>query len=62
LKLLEKESSKVIDIVKRDSLYSCCFTKGYFRLMKGTGSLLKIGELDGEEMIGWYKKLRYFSP
>lgn len=63
-KLLSQETSVCIDIVLPDSDYSCCFTKGYFRMMKGTGSLLKLGDKNEEDqtMMGWSKKLRYFSP
>jgi tRNA (cytosine38-C5)-methyltransferase len=38
--LLSKESSQVIDLVTYESNNTNCFTKGYGRLLKGTGSIL----------------------
>lgn len=72
-KVLAKRS-KVLDIVRPDSLVSCCFTAGYTRYCEGTGSVLQaVGErgdmdrvyskLDGEgvEVLSELK-LRYFTP
>lgn len=38
--ILSKESSLVVDLVTLDSISTNCFTKGYGRFLKGTGSLL----------------------
>jgi hypothetical protein len=39
-KLLQKESSMVIDLATIESNNTNCFTKAYGRLLKGTGSIL----------------------
>lgn len=72
-KLLAKRS-KVLDIVREDSLISCCFTAGYTRYCVGTGSVLQaVGEredmdrvyskleVEGVEVLSELK-LRYFTP
>jgi len=72
-KLLAKRS-KVLDIVRGDSLVSCCFTGGYSRYCEGTGSVLQmVGEredmdrvyskfdVDGVDVLKELK-LRYFTP
>ncbi|XP_022132299.1 tRNA (cytosine(38)-C(5))-methyltransferase isoform X2 [Momordica charantia] len=53
-----------MDIVYPDSRRCCCFTKSYYRYVKGTGSLLAPFE---EEKMGKAhslkeQKLRYFTP
>jgi len=66
--------SKVLDIVRKDNLVSCCFTAGYYRYCQGTGSVLQVvGERedmdrvyskldsDGVEVLSELK-LRYFTP
>ncbi|KRX57619.1 tRNA (cytosine-5-)-methyltransferase, partial [Trichinella sp. T9] len=45
-----------MDIVCRDDTSSNCFTKGYGRYVKGTGSILRCKMQDGTE------KLRFFTP
>ncbi|KAI3876939.1 hypothetical protein MKX03_032484 [Papaver bracteatum] len=53
-----------MDIVYSDSKRCCCFTKSYYRYVKGTGSLLatiqpeKKGKLSPLSEQG----LRYFTP
>jgi tRNA (cytosine38-C5)-methyltransferase len=39
--ILQKPSSWCFDIVTADSLHTACFTKGYGRYIKGTGSILQ---------------------
>jgi len=62
----------VLDIIRKESLMSCCFTAGYTRYCEGTGSVLQtVGakeEMDEayaskdnlEALMGL--RLRYFSP
>ncbi|XP_068648682.1 tRNA (cytosine(38)-C(5))-methyltransferase 2 [Aristolochia californica] len=66
LSLIERWGS-AMDIVYPDSKRCCCFTKSYYRYVKGTGSLLataqnkphlKKGEISSLEELG----LRYFTP
>ena len=65
---------KILDIVRSDSVVSCCFTSGYYRYCEGTGSVLQ-GEGKKEDMDRVYSKvdnegvevlrelkLRYFTP
>jgi len=72
-KVLAKHS-RVLDIVRKDSMVSCCFTAGYTRYCEGTGSVLQgagtVEDLDrvyrdleekGLEVLKELK-LRYFSP
>jgi hypothetical protein len=40
--ILQKKSSRSIDIVHYDSNKTLCFTKSYGKLLKGSGSLLQI--------------------
>lgn len=60
-----------MDIVTRDDENSCCFTGGYFRYSKGTGSMLTIlsrNEFNNIENnipdtdINRLLHLRYFTP
>jgi len=66
--------NKILDIVRKDSFVSCCFTSGYYRYCEGTGSVLQ-GEGRKEDMDRVYSKLesegvevlrelklRYFTP
>jgi len=54
----------LFDIVSKNSINSCCFTKGYGRLVEGSGSVLQTGETsnisDNSSLLPL--KLRYFSP
>ena len=47
-KLLDRESSMVIDLATLESNNTNCFTKAYGRLLKGTGSIL----LTDKELYG----------
>ena len=64
-KILEKDSSRSMDIVTLENKSTNCFTKNYSRLFKGTGSLLLIdaslykANLDLKTLE---KKLRFFTP
>ncbi|XP_047327850.1 tRNA (cytosine(38)-C(5))-methyltransferase 2 [Impatiens glandulifera] len=54
-----------MDIVYPDSKRCCCFTKSYFRYVKGTGSLLATTSAklkDKKEASLEDKQLRYFTP
>lgn len=53
-----------MDIVYSDSKRCCCFTKSYFRYVKGTGSLLAaVKPKSGEHMLLLQDQyLRYFTP
>lgn len=63
--ILEKDSSRSMDIVTLENKSTNCFTKNYSRLFKGTGSLLLIDaslyktNLDLKTLE---KKLRFFTP
>jgi len=65
--LLERHRT-VLDIVTREAESCCCFTGGYTRYAKGTGSVLCTGtqeQLDTayrEEGRGLDRLLRYFTP
>ncbi|XP_020621439.1 tRNA (cytosine-5-)-methyltransferase-like isoform X2 [Orbicella faveolata] len=65
------------DIVNRQSARSCCFTKAYGHYAEGTGSVLKMADIDDTEIFERYRdltddqsklellsvlKLRYFTP
>jgi tRNA (cytosine38-C5)-methyltransferase len=43
-KILSNESSSSIDIVTFESNQTCCFTKGYSKLLKGSGSVLLLDQ------------------
>ncbi|KAL4033912.1 hypothetical protein IC575_007030 [Cucumis melo] len=53
-----------MDIVYPDSRRCCCFTKSYYRYVKGTGSLLAPFEAErmGKAHSLKEQKLRYFTP
>ncbi|KAK9682647.1 hypothetical protein RND81_10G087100 [Saponaria officinalis] len=53
-----------MDIVYADSKRCCCFTKSYYRYVKGTGSLLATiqPELKGKVSPLEQQGLRYFTP
>ncbi|KAL9233889.1 hypothetical protein vseg_008824 [Gypsophila vaccaria] len=53
-----------MDIVYADSKRCCCFTKSYYRYVKGTGSLLATiePELKGKLSPLEHQGLRYFTP
>ncbi|KNA21545.1 hypothetical protein SOVF_042200 [Spinacia oleracea] len=63
LNLIERWGS-AMDIVYSDSKRCCCFTKSYYRYVKGTGSLLATIEpkLKGKESSLKSQGLRYFTP
>ncbi|CAG8770281.1 6246_t:CDS:2, partial [Racocetra persica] len=43
---------KLFDIVKPSSTRSCCFTKGYYHYVEGTGSILQLNEeLDAPQLF-----------
>lgn len=67
----------LLDIVNRESERSCCFTKAYGHYAEGTGSVLKMADIDDAEIFERYRdatddqsksallsvlKLRYFTP
>ena len=67
--------AKVLDVVRSDSLVSCCFTSGYHRYCEGTGSVLQTQgtEEDFHEAYRAFSdtsdvehlkklQLRYFTP
>ncbi|KAF6164534.1 hypothetical protein GIB67_025360 [Kingdonia uniflora] len=67
LSLIERILKEDVDIVYPDSKRCCCFTKSYYRYVKGTGSLLATVQNDKQpvkdnvyslEKLG----LRYFTP
>ncbi|KAL1921808.1 uncharacterized protein VTP21DRAFT_10450 [Calcarisporiella thermophila] len=65
-KILQKYGL-LFDIVKPSSKRSCCFTKGYHRLVEATGSILQMEEnLDTYQYAVEGKmdvlRLRYFTP
>ncbi|KAG7610378.1 C-5 cytosine methyltransferase [Arabidopsis suecica] len=53
-----------MDIVYPDSKRCCCFTKSYYRYVKGTGSLLATVQpiIKGKESCLKEQRLRYFTP
>lgn len=63
LSLVERWGS-AMDIVYPDSKRCCCFTKSYFRYVKGTGSLLATiqPKVKGKESLLKSQGLRYFTP
>ncbi|KAL5729501.1 tRNA (cytosine(38)-C(5))-methyltransferase [Ranunculus cassubicifolius] len=65
LSLIERWGS-AMDIVYPDSKRCCCFTKSYYRYVKGTGSLLATISKGGEEVNKvtslMEQGLRYFTP
>ncbi|OVA00497.1 C-5 cytosine methyltransferase [Macleaya cordata] len=64
LSLIEKLGS-AMDIVYPDSKRCCCFTKSYYRYVKGTGSLLAtVQQPEKKGKVSPLKEqgLRYFTP
>ena len=64
-KVLNKESSKAMDVVLFESKSSNCFTKNYTRLIKGSGSILLTDSKlysDNIDLGSCKGKLRFFSP
>lgn len=68
LSLIERWGS-AMDIVYPDSKRCCCFTKSYYRYVKGTGSLLATSEIfkygsTQKPEVHYLKELglRYFTP
>ncbi|KAF5175560.1 tRNA (Cytosine-5-)-methyltransferase [Thalictrum thalictroides] len=63
LNLIERWGS-AMDIVYPDSKRCCCFTKSYFRYVKGTGSLLATVQPQRKDKVSSLKEqgLRYFTP
>ncbi|KAI6681458.1 hypothetical protein NL676_035339 [Syzygium grande] len=63
LSLIERWGS-AMDIVYPDSRRCCCFTKSYYRYVKGTGSLLATvqPEMKGKGFPLKEQCLRYFTP
>ncbi|XP_074281521.1 tRNA (cytosine(38)-C(5))-methyltransferase 2-like isoform X2 [Silene latifolia] len=63
LSLIDRWGS-AMDIVYADSKRCCCFTKSYYRYVKGTGSLLATiqPELKGKVSPLEKQGLRYFTP
>uniref|UniRef100_A0A6M2F9Y8 Uncharacterized protein n=1 Tax=Populus davidiana TaxID=266767 RepID=A0A6M2F9Y8_9ROSI len=63
LSLIERWES-AMDIVYPDSKRCCCFTKSYYRYVKGTGSLLATIQpnIKGKESSLKKQGLRYFTP
>lgn len=66
--LLSKSRGYCFDIVKSDSIRTCCFTKSYSRFIKGTGSVVQTIEIPAfaydfnhPERLSALK-LRYFTP
>ncbi|KAK2993761.1 hypothetical protein RJ640_025068, partial [Escallonia rubra] len=65
LSLLERWGNAMVeDIVYPDSKRCCCFTKSYYRYVKGTGSLLATVQRRAEDKIESLEGLRprYFTP
>ena len=64
--ILSKESSIAMDIVTLNDNSTICFTKNYTKLMKGSGSILLIGDDNNndekKDLISLFGKLRYFTP
>ncbi|CAN8252277.1 unnamed protein product [Cochlearia groenlandica] len=63
LSLIERWGN-AMDIVYPDSKRCCCFTKSYYRYVKGTGSLLATVQpkIKGKETCLKEQRLRYFTP
>lgn len=62
LSLIERWGS-AMDIVYPDSKRCCCFTKSYYRYVKGTGSLLATGQSKKDKASLLEEQcLRYFTP
>ncbi|XP_052204548.1 tRNA (cytosine(38)-C(5))-methyltransferase 2 [Diospyros lotus] len=63
LNLIERWGN-AMDIVYPDSRRCCCFTKSYYRYVKGTGSLLATIQPKTEDKASSLKEqgLRYFTP
>ncbi|XP_028799145.1 tRNA (cytosine(38)-C(5))-methyltransferase 2 isoform X2 [Neltuma alba] len=62
LGLIERWGS-AMDIVYSDSKRCCCFTKSYYRYVKGTGSLLATVQLEKKDKTSLKElRLRYFTP
>ena len=64
-KILEKDSSRSMDIVTLENKSTNCFTKNYSRLFKGTGSLLLLDASlykPNLDLNTLEKKLRFFTP
>ncbi|KAL6344898.1 hypothetical protein AAG906_006655 [Vitis piasezkii] len=62
LSLIERWGS-AMDIVYPDSKRCCCFTKSYYRYVKGTGSLLATGQSKKDKASSLEEQcLRYFTP
>ncbi|XP_057959292.1 tRNA (cytosine(38)-C(5))-methyltransferase 2 isoform X2 [Malania oleifera] len=63
LSLIERWGS-AMDIVYPDSKRCCCFTKSYYRYVKGTGSLLAMVQPKKNNEVSSLKEqaLRYFTP
>ncbi|XVE63522.1 hypothetical protein DITRI_Ditri07aG0026800 [Diplodiscus trichospermus] len=63
LSLIERWGS-AMDIVYPDSKRCCCFTKSYYRYVKGTGSLLATVQPKNKGKASSLKEqcLRYFTP
>ncbi|CAM8895327.1 unnamed protein product [Rhodiola kirilowii] len=62
--LIERWGS-AMDIVYPNSKRCCCFTKSYYRYVKGTGSLLAAGDQgdDNDKLSSLTsQRLRYFTP
>ncbi|MQM20692.1 hypothetical protein Taro_053717 [Colocasia esculenta] len=61
LSLIERWGS-AMDVVFPDSKRCCCFTKSYYRYIKGTGSLLATVQVNEGEVPLKELGLRYFTP
>ncbi|XP_054788206.1 tRNA (cytosine(38)-C(5))-methyltransferase 2 isoform X2 [Prosopis cineraria] len=62
LSLIERWGS-AMDIVYSDSKRCCCFTKSYYRYVKGTGSLLATVQPERKDKTSLKELcLRYFTP
>ncbi|XP_034683191.1 tRNA (cytosine(38)-C(5))-methyltransferase 2 [Vitis riparia] len=62
LSLIERWGS-AMDIVYPNSKRCCCFTKSYYRYVKGTGSLLATGQSKKDKASSLEEQcLRYFTP
>ncbi|KAE9591839.1 putative tRNA (cytosine(38)-C(5))-methyltransferase [Lupinus albus] len=60
--LVERWGS-AMDVVYLDSKRCCCFTKSYYRYVKGTGSLLATVEPEKRDKASLKEqRLRYFTP
>ena len=63
-KILNKESSKSMDLTLLESKSSNCFTKNYTRLIKGSGSILLLNKekYDNMELKSLKGYTRFFTP